>query len=709
MFQQKVSSGFFSLLLAIVLVTGLAASATPALASSAAPPPSDPPVTPLSPRLPTGVVAAPLAADATLTVANTSDSGSGSLRQAIIDAKADDTIVFDSSLAGQVIVLTSSQLDIAKNLTIDGTALSARISISGNKARRVFNIYNNASLTLKGVAVINGVATDGAGLNVAANSTLNLSDCLLSGNVASNFGGGVYNYGTLRVSDCTVTGNRASWGGGIENRATLAVTDTTFITNTATSGGAGAETYGGTVTVARSAFINNIAYDGSTIGTGGGFQSDPGTGNVLFTNVTFSGNRADGPADDGGGALMSYGGTLYLTNVTMLNNFAAPHGGGISTAAGYPTTIYFKNSIISGNTVGSGTAKDLYGTFNSQDYNLIGTLSGATLTGATTHNSIGQPPGVNTLADNGGSTSTFALLPGSLVVDFIPNGVNGCGSTLVEDQRGQPRPANYPDYTGGCDLGAFELQVQETFSATLSNGLGQTFGATLTSIQDHSGGTAPGLTAVTRYPVASASLSPGSMPFTVQITAALASGLDIDLSLCFTDWEAGIVSLIPNNLELYRHDGTAWQRIGFNSRTQDPVTGVFCVTKNHVSALSWWTLKDPAYPTAVVLADFTATPGLGQIRLAWQTLMEIDTLGFNVYRSTSPDSELRGQKLNQAMIPAAALGSVLGQSYEFTDDQIQPNVQYYYWLEVINLDYPQLFGPQPASQFVGLFLPMIRK
>lgn len=706
MFKQKYSYCYFCIILVATLLAVQAAPAAPALA---APPPPDAPLPARRSTPQPGLAAAPLAAEATLTVTNTNDDGTGSLRAAIAAAASGDTIVFDNSLAGQVIVLTSSQLDITKNLTIDGIALASRVRISGNNARRVFNLSNNASLTLEGVAVINGAASDGAGLNVASGSRLNLSSCLLSGNVASNFGGGVYNVGTLNVSGCTVTGNQASWGGGIENRATLAITDTIFITNTATSGGAGVETFGGTVTVVRSAFINNSAYNGSTIGSGGGFQSDPGTGNVLLTNVTFSGNRARGSADDGGGAIMSYGGTLYLTNVSMLNNSSASRGGGISTAAGYPTTINFMNSVIYGNTAG-GTASDLYGTYNSQDYNLIGSLSGATLTGATSHNITGQDPGLNVLADNGSSTPTFALLPGSRVTDLIPSGTNGCGSTLVEDQRRQPRPVDYSDFTGsGCDVGAFELQVHETFSATLSDGLSQTFGATLTSIQDLAGGTAPGPTTATRDTVTLASLTPGSMPFTVQITAAVASGLDINLSLCFTDWEASLATVDKDQLELYRHNGTTWQRIGFDNRTFDPVTGVRCVTKNHITDLSLWTLKDPNYPTAVTLAGFTARPGLGYNQLTWHTLMEIDTLGFNVYRSLSPDSGNGGLRLNQALIPAQALGSVPGGSYEFLDDQIQPGARYYYWLEVVNRDDTQLFGPQYTGQLIALYLPLVRK
>lgn len=51
------------------------------------------------------------------------------------------------------------------------------------------------------------------------------------------------------------------------------------------------------------------------------------------------------------------------------------------------------------------------------------------------------------LADTGGATATFALVPGSPAIDAAGA---SCPSL---DQRGQPRPAR-----AACDAGAFEAQ-----------------------------------------------------------------------------------------------------------------------------------------------------------------------------------------------------------------------------------------------------------
>src|SRR5216683_7870947 len=77
----------------------------------------------------------------TFTVLNLADSGPGSLRQAIVDANANpgaNTIRFAPRLHG-AITLTSGQLSITNDLTIDGPGASA-LTVSGNDASRVFDI-----------------------------------------------------------------------------------------------------------------------------------------------------------------------------------------------------------------------------------------------------------------------------------------------------------------------------------------------------------------------------------------------------------------------------------------------------------------------------------------------------------------------------------------------------------------------------------------
>ena len=70
---------------------------------------------------------------ATYSVTNANDSGPNSLRQAILDAAAGDTISFASGVTG-TITLTSAQLTINKNLTINGPG-AAHLTISGNRVR----------------------------------------------------------------------------------------------------------------------------------------------------------------------------------------------------------------------------------------------------------------------------------------------------------------------------------------------------------------------------------------------------------------------------------------------------------------------------------------------------------------------------------------------------------------------------------------------
>ena len=137
------------------------------------------------------------ASAATITVINTSDSGAGSLRQAISDSSSGDTINFNSSLNGQTITLTSGELLINKNLTITGPGANL-LAINGNAAGRVFEITSGIDVTISGLTITNG-------------------------NSGGDYGGGIYNLGdssgsaTLTITNSTLSGNSATYGGGMYN------------------------------------------------------------------------------------------------------------------------------------------------------------------------------------------------------------------------------------------------------------------------------------------------------------------------------------------------------------------------------------------------------------------------------------------------------------------------------------------------------------
>ena len=98
----------------------------------------------------TNKVAAPSAV--ILTVTNLNDSGADSLRQAIIDAVAGDTIEF--GITG-TITLTSGLLSINKDLTITGPGAGS-LTIDGNASSRIFNVGSGATVSISGLTLTNG-------------------------------------------------------------------------------------------------------------------------------------------------------------------------------------------------------------------------------------------------------------------------------------------------------------------------------------------------------------------------------------------------------------------------------------------------------------------------------------------------------------------------------------------------------------------------
>ena len=307
-----------------------------------------------------------------------------SIQDAIYDALPGDVInvaagTYDESitLEGGVQVLGAG----ADVTTIDGS--TAR---GGQPAYHVVVGADNA--TLDGFTVTGGNASGtgsrrrGGGMyNYYSSPTV--TNCIFSGNSASD-GGGMYNsYSSPTVTNCIFEGNSAGSGGGMNNvySSSPTVTNCIFEGNSATSFGGGMCNQ-----VSSSPTVTNCVFEGNSANQGGGggmynyFSSSPTVNNCIFwdnstgkpnwivrgggmcneksssptvTNCIFWGNSAIGGILNvhGGGMYNDEGSSPHVTNCCLVNNSASYRGGGIYAYASAPTIT---NNIIVSNTASEG-------------------------------------------------------------------------------------------------------------------------------------------------------------------------------------------------------------------------------------------------------------------------------------------------------------------------------------------------------------------
>jgi uncharacterized repeat protein (TIGR01451 family) len=90
-----------------------------------------------------------------------------------------------------------------------------------------------------------------------------------------------------------------------------------------------------------------------------------------------------------------------------------------------------------------------------------------------------------------------------------------------------------------------------------------------------------------------------------------------------------------------------------------------------------------SWPTAVTLSSLTAVWDGDVVRVEWETALELDTVGFNVWRSTDPAGGY--VQINDVLIPAESLGGVWGGAYSYVDSGVTPGTVYYYRLEELEV------------------------
>jgi LPXTG-site transpeptidase (sortase) family protein len=309
-------------------------------------------------------------------------------------------------------------------------------------------MYNaNSNPTLDNVTFDNNWADWGGGMaNWSSSPTM--TNVTFSGNYAEFEGGGMHNHDSSpTLSNVTFHNNTTGLnGGGMYNHTNSnpILTNVTFDTNSAVLYGGGMYN-----NLSRPTLTTNVSFNFNFAEHGGGMYND--SSSPTMTNVTFSNNSAI----DNGGGMYNFQSNPTLIQVTISGN-TADRGGGIDNDDSNPTLT---NTILAGNSA-STSGPDCSGTINSGDYNLIGDSTDCTFM-TDPNDQVGTAldplnPLLAPLANNGGETQTRALQTGSPAIDWIPNGVNGCGTTITSDQRGEVRP--FP--TGGdCDIGAYEFNT----------------------------------------------------------------------------------------------------------------------------------------------------------------------------------------------------------------------------------------------------------
>jgi predicted outer membrane repeat protein len=411
-------------------------------------------------------------------------------------------------------VMSVTSSFFSRNHTEDGGAIlntgSGTLTIMGSTfSGNVADNYGGGIFSEGTLTVSNSVFSSNGGHRggvIYADNTLAMSKCNLSANGAVSGGGALF-VGTAIISNCTLSGNRTQEFAGSMDIGGGTISCSTISNNTTGDPefAGGIDDLGGTV------IISNCTISGNTGGSGG----IRNTGTLTVIDSTISGNTGglNLPQVAGGitnTARFSGDATLTLLNCTVSGNTVRGtdrtasqlYSGRFRAANSGHATLYVGNTLVSGHGTRPNFFSDVDGSIFSQGHNLSNDDGSGFLSAA--GDLINTDPMLGPLQDNGGPTQTMALLPGSPAVDAGDN----TGAPDF-DQRGP----GFPRIVGGTiDFGAFEAQIGTAthlaLSAPAEVASGSPFDVTVTAL-DAYGHTAAGYLGTVTF--SSTDIDPGVM------------------------------------------------------------------------------------------------------------------------------------------------------------------------------------------------------
>jgi CSLREA domain-containing protein len=383
-------------------------------------------------------------------VTKTTDSADGvcnadcSLREAISASNAMPGAVvvpagtYLLTLPGVEDANAGGDLDVGAGMGIYGAGPTTTV-VDAQDIDRVVDIApGSVSVHLNGLTLTNGSTSGvGGGLH-SPGDFLTLEDVAVTSNVSTNRGGGLVLDGYALLRRVTLSSNQTGVDGGgahFDSTAKIEVYDST---------------------------INNNASLNPSAGGGGGIHT---RAQLRLDQVTISGNTANFA---GGGVLLGTSGVLTMRNTTITRNIADADNNDLSTGGGLfrEGIADIANSVIANNRALGGLPSDLndcraQGGSETTTYNHVLRRDNCFFEGPGDAFNV-DPQLSPTLASNGGSTATHAILPGSPLIDAgNPAGcLDGSGVPFPYDQRGPgfPRTVDGNDDTVAvCDKGAYEF------------------------------------------------------------------------------------------------------------------------------------------------------------------------------------------------------------------------------------------------------------
>lgn len=348
----------------------------------------------------------------TIYVSNTLDSGSGSLRLAILNAQNGDTIRFNANLIanGSDSIVLLTEILFSKKLVIKGLYNATdTLKISGGSLTRIFRVTNTDRLYVDSLTLVNagGTGHGGAIRCEEVDSILIKNSFFIHNKSLTGGGGGIYSKtynsastttnNVLIIDNTHFLNNSSSTpgigdGGAIYTYSTKSNTHLTitnsYLNNNATSSNGGAIALHDYNAYTYFTLINSEVNNNTSSNHGGGIYLTSPNVAAISASISYSKINNNSALGNGGGIfLSSYSTTALTANYVSMSENSAMNGGAIynyafSTGSTTPLASLVMNySTLSNNTAsqnGGGIHSESNSTASTTQSNL--TISQTTFT-----------------------------------------------------------------------------------------------------------------------------------------------------------------------------------------------------------------------------------------------------------------------------------------------------------------------------------------